>query len=235
MKLLILAGGLGTRLRPAVNDVPKALAPVFGVPFLHLQLENWTKQGFDDFYFLLHHKADQIIDFVKTSRSIKFPECKFHWCVEEEPFGTGGAIANAVREFGLEGDFLVVNADTWLGDGLRELMTSPSPAIGVVFKEQVDRYGKVIFDNDSKIITFSEKQNLEASGWINSGMYLLSSLLFKSWDGRPFSLEEEFTNWVERKIAMLAVPMETEFIDIGIPSDFQRFCNWVETGRINKL
>ena len=66
MKLLILAGGYGTRLRSVVSNVPKALAPVGSVPFLKLQLRKWLDQGVNHFVFLLHYQADQIVDFLKS-------------------------------------------------------------------------------------------------------------------------------------------------------------------------
>ena len=61
MRLLVLAGGFGTRLKTSIGDVPKALAPIGGIPFLQLQLEHWLSQGVQEFNFLLHHQADQII------------------------------------------------------------------------------------------------------------------------------------------------------------------------------
>ena len=69
MKLLVLAGGFGTRLRTAVTDVPKPLAPVGDVPFLQLQIEHWLDQGIREFTFLLHHQADQIVAFLKAQQT----------------------------------------------------------------------------------------------------------------------------------------------------------------------
>ena len=64
MRLLVLAGGFGTRLKSVVNNVPKALAPVGSVPFLQLQIEHWYAQGIREFCFLLHHQADKIFTFL---------------------------------------------------------------------------------------------------------------------------------------------------------------------------
>ncbi len=67
MNLLVLAGGFGTRLQSVVSQVPKALAPVVGVPFLHLQIEHWKSQGIRSFGFLLHHQAELIIGFLQSN------------------------------------------------------------------------------------------------------------------------------------------------------------------------
>lgn len=235
MDLLVLAGGFGTRLKTTVNDVPKALAPVCGVPFLQIQLENWVQQGLREFSFLLHHQADQIIDFVSSLTSEPFQECQFRWCIEEEPLGTGGAISHAVKELALDGDFLVINADTWLNNGAQDMMQASCPAIGVVHQQNTERYGQVIFDHQKKILSFSEKKDKGSSGWINSGLYRLSAELFKNWDGSSFSLEEEFSTWVVEQKKLNAVLLETAFIDIGAPVDYKRFCNWVESGRTDLL
>ena len=129
MKLLVLAGGFGTRLKTAVGDVPKALAPVGKIPFLEFQLENWLNQGLREFTFLLHHQADQIINFLQGQLKGKLKGCQIDWLIEPTPLDTGGSIANAVKQFNLNENFLTANADTWLGSGIQELMQSVSPAI----------------------------------------------------------------------------------------------------------
>ncbi len=231
MRLLILAGGFGTRLRTAVGDFPKALAPVAGAPFLRLQLEHWRAQGVREFSFLLHHQAEQIISFVESLQSRLLADCHADWLVEPVPMDTGGAIANAVRELGLAGDFLVTNADTWLGTGMGELMRSSSPAMAVLHLPDVGRYGQVEFDADFHVTRFAEKNATSIPGWINAGIFRLNAGLFGNWDGRPFSLERAlFVDLAEAR-RLKAVPLQTDFVDIGVPDDYHRFCRWVESGR----
>ncbi len=121
MRLLVLAGGLGTRLKTAVADVPKALAPVGGMPFLQVQIEQWVAQGLHEFTLLLHHQAEQIIAFLKAQQTGLLKNCSVNWVVEPMLMDTGGAIAYAVKELDIKDNFLMTNADTWLGGGISEL------------------------------------------------------------------------------------------------------------------
>lgn len=235
MMLLILAGGFGTRLRTTVGDLPKALAPIGGVPFLRLQLEHWRNQGVKEFSFLLHHQADQIISFLQSQQSGLLKNCYVDWLIEPVPMDTGGAVANAVRELNLEGHFLVTNADTWLGTGMIELMRDTSPSMAVVNLADVSRYGQVQFDQDFHVTRFAEKSGISTPGWINAGIFHLDADLFEHWDGRPFSLERELFVELVQTRRLKAVPLKTDFLDIGVPVDYSRFCGWIEGGRKTPL
>ena len=231
MKLLVLAGGFGTRLKTAVGDVPKGLAPVGKIPFLEFQLENWLNQGLREFTFLLHHQADHTINFLQAQMKGKLKGCQVDWLIEPKPLDTGGAIAHAVKQLNLNEHFLTANADTWLGGGIQELVQSVSPAIAVVNLSDVSRYGQVHFDQINCVTEFAEKTNQISAGWINAGLCYLSADLFNDWNGEPFSLERHLFTKLVKKRNLTAVPLQTEFIDIGIPADYYRFCSWVEGGR----
>ena len=99
-RLVILAGGFGTRLSPIINDVPKPLAPINGKPFLYYILEKWIENGITEIIFLLHHRAEQIITFVNSEKEFGvLANCDIRFIVENKPLGTGGSIANAVMKF----------------------------------------------------------------------------------------------------------------------------------------
>ena len=235
MRLLVLAGGFGTRLKTTIADVPKALAPIGEVPFLYLQLENWLMQGLREFTFLLHHQADQIIDFLQAQQVGQLKDVQINWLIEPIPLDTGGAISHAVKMLDLNDDFLITNADTWLGGGIREVMESPSPAIAVINLANVSRYGQVHFNNDQRLSAFKEKNDQLTSGWINAGLCHLNAGLFKNWDGKPFSLERDLFPTLVQDQCLAAVPLQTDFIDIGVPADYLRFCQWVAAGRKDSL
>lgn len=235
MKLLVLAGGFGTRIKTVIGDFPKALAPIGDLPFLQLQIENWTSQGLREFIFLLHHQADQIIEFLKLQKNTLLKGCQIDWLVEPIPLSTGGALANAVKALDLKDDFLMTNADTWLGGGISEIIESTSPTMAVVHLADVSRYGQVHFDQEQRVTAFVEKDGQCTSGWINAGLCLLNPELLKNWDGQPFSLEREsFAKLVQKRI-LTALPIKTDFIDIGVPADYYRFCHWVAAGRRDPL
>jgi D-glycero-alpha-D-manno-heptose 1-phosphate guanylyltransferase len=231
LPLLVLAGGFGTRIQSALGGLPKALAPVFGKPFLSLQIECWLSQGIDSFVFLLHHQADVIIEFLKSEEKKLLKDCMVQYVVEPKSMGTGGAIAYGIKQLALEGDFLLTNSDTWLGFGIDEMSKAPSPAILVVKVENIGRYGEVVFNNRRLVTTFVEKRNNTNVGWINAGISRMNVSFFKSWDGKPFSLEHVTYPQLAAKQVLKVVTVNTEFIDIGIPKDYARFCRWIESGK----
>ena len=229
MKLMVLAGGFGTRLKSVVSDVPKALAPIGDKSFLHLQLEHWRRQGLQDFVFLLHHQANLIINFINSEKNGLLKDCKAQWVVEPIPMDTGGALAYAITQLKITGDFLVTNADTWLGSGIKEVWQTTAPAMAVIKVANADRYGCVEFDKNNEITAFHEKSSNNVAGWINAGLGHFHSDLFTQWDQNPFSLEKEkYPEWV-RTSALKAVPLDCDFIDIGIPDDYYRLNSWIKS------
>lgn len=235
MKLLVLAGGFGTRLKTVISDVPKALAPIGDIPFLQLQLEHWLAQGLREFTFLLHHQADLIIAFLQAHLAGLLKDCQVDWIIEPVPMDTGGTIAHAVKTLQLKDAFLMTNADTWLGAGIFDLMQSAAPAMAVVNLPDVSRYGQVHFDHAQRVSAFAEKNHQRVAGWINAGLCHLNAELFKNWDGEPFSLERDLFSTLVQNRRLTAVLLQTDFIDIGVPADYYRFCRWVATGRQNPL
>ena len=85
---IILAGGLGTRLRSAVPDLPKCMAPVNGKPFIGYVIDNLQKQGVNKFILSLGYMSDAIISYINTD----YPSLNVQFAIEKEPLGTGGAI-----------------------------------------------------------------------------------------------------------------------------------------------
>jgi len=224
--LLILAGGFGTRLKSAVADVPKVLAPIGNLPFLHMQLENWLSLGLKSFIFSLHHESEQIIAFLKKEEKGLLKGCNVKWVVEPEPLNTGGAIAYVLKNVGLKGDFFLTNGDTWLGDGFSAFCDKKSPSMGIFYLKNSSRYGRVLVDDHNFVTSFTEKSPGNNPGWINAGVSLLNSHLFENWDGLPFSLETDLFPELVKKRVLKSVALETQFIDIGIPEDYKRFCDW---------
>lgn len=229
--LLVLAGGFGTRLRGAVNHVPKPLAPVAGRPFLVLLIEQWVRQGVTDFVFLLHFES-KLIEAILLDilRDKPFGHLNIDVIVEDQPLGTGGSVFNAINTLNIKESFLVVNADTWLSGGLREINDSAPNTVGAVMVSNCSRYGALAV-NDGVITRFLEKEKSNKSGLINAGLYHLSPSIFLGLSGRAsFSLETEVFPGVIRKDALFALEINTDFIDIGIPEDYFKFCRWIELG-----
>lgn len=236
LPLMVLAGGFGTRLQSVIHGLPKPLAPVGGKPFLSLQIERWISQGVRSFIFLLHHQADLIIEFLKNQQNDLLRDCQVQYVVEPTPMGTGGAIAYALEKLVIKGDFLVTNADTWLESGIQQMMGADSPAVLTVYTDDVGRYGEILFNNQMQILAFTEKKNEDAnSGWINAGLYRMNTPLFAGRNLKKFSLEEIVFPELVKSNGLLAVPVSAKFIDIGIPEDYDKFCQWIESGKISGL
>lgn len=229
--LVVLSGGFGTRLRSVVPDRPKPLARIGHRPFLAFLLERWREQGVCNFIFALHYQADFIIAYLQQEQSSGLlKDCHVKWVVEPEPLGTGGAVAYAVQQCGVAGSFLVANADTWLERGISEVALTGPPALALIQVPNAARFGTVEVNPDGIVQNFAEKRETTEAGWINAGLYHLHSDFFLDWNGKPFSLEQVFFPELVAKGLLRAVPLDMQFIDIGIPEDYKRFCDWAEGG-----
>jgi len=226
--LFVLAGGFGSRLRSVVSDVPKPLAPVHEQPFLYFQVKNWTNQGIRSFVFLLYNQSDKIIDFIESEKNGLFKSCEVNYLVEPQPMGTGGAITFAIQQLKFQGAFLMTNADTWLGSGMNAIANSESQTIAVVNVNKCGRFGSVQI-NEGYINLFKEKAADSGAGWINAGLSKFDANIFDNWDGKPFSLEEVILPFLFAKGKLKALKLDTVFIDIGVPTDYQLFCEWANT------
>jgi D-glycero-alpha-D-manno-heptose 1-phosphate guanylyltransferase len=234
--ILVLAGGFGSRLKSLVSDVPKPLAPVCGKPFLIYLLENLYSLGARDFVFLLHYEADAIKETIaEVITSSNLDGVKITSLVEDIPLGTGGSIMNAVKVLNITESFMVINADTWLGSGLKQLSLSSPNSIAAVNVEDCSRYGALVVI-DGKIQRFLEKKSSCCSGLINAGLYHLSPDLFNQMLGDiSFSLEADIFPSVVDRGMLSAIEINADFIDIGVPEDYLRFCRWIESGKENEL
>jgi D-glycero-alpha-D-manno-heptose 1-phosphate guanylyltransferase len=233
--LLVLAGGFGTRLLSAVGEVPKPLAPVANRPFLHYLVESWLSQGVTSLVFLLHHKAKSIEDFLQSLKARGLlKNCVVQTLTEPDPLGTGGAVNYAVNQLGISGSFLVANADTWIGSGSRQVGMEGSPAMAILQSPTTERYGGVRV-KDGMVAAFQEKSGIHGPGLINAGLYHLPAELFRQRSAGAFSLERDVFPELVSEGRLKAVELQTEFIDIGIPEDYFRFCRWIESEKKGSL
>lgn len=232
----MLAGGFGSRLKSVVSDVPKPLAPVCGRPFIIHLIENLIYQGAREMVILLHYQSDLIQAVVSEYIEREYKHSVIVTFLEEEmPLGTGGSISNAVRCLNISDSFLVINSDTWLGNGLNDINMSSPNSIAAIEVADCSRYGSIITEG-KEIKRFVEKGNVSGGGLINAGLYHLNIDLFSNFfDVRYFSLESDvFPLAVENGI-LKVTEINTDFIDIGIPEDYFRFCNWIHTDKKNVL
>lgn len=219
---IILAGGLGTRLRSVVSDLPKCMAPVAGQPFLFYVINHLRLQGIEEFIFSLGYKHELIESYLKD----QFSTMKYQCIVEDEPLGTGGAI-RAACEKASTNQVLVVNGDTLFSINVETVEAAhqqSKAACTVALKPmlQFDRYGVVELEPGSRIKSFREKQYYE-TGLINGGTYILdvANLLEKNLP-QKFSFEKDYLERLYKDGIVYGVIQDEYFIDIGIPEDYAK-------------
>ena len=212
-----------------VANVPKPLAPVSNQPFIIYLIEHWIDQGIEDFVFLLHYEAAQIDATLKElSLEKKYSNISFRTIFEEKALGTGGAILHAIDRLMIKDSFFVANADTWLGSGIIALSRELPCVLVAVKVPNCERYGALQID-ESIVTKFEEKSTSIGQGYVSSGLYHLSPAVFDGFDvAAAFSLEKSIFPKLVADKKLRAIKVDDSFIDIGIPNDYLRFCNWIK-------
>ena len=219
---IILAGGLGTRLRSVVSELPKCMAPVAGHPFLKYVIDELLQQGITHFIFSVGYKREAIIDFMQQN----YQHLNILFVVENEPLGTGGAIKLAAG-LSKEKNVIVVNGDTMFKVDLKKLSDShfqqqADCTLSLKPMKQFERYGVVEINDQNRITSFKEKQYYDA-GLINGGVYALNIISFSK-ENLPeiFSFEKEYLEQFYNERKFCGCVTDGYFIDIGIPEDYER-------------
>ena len=223
--VVILSGGLGTRLRPSIKDKPKGLVPVNGRPFLDILVDNLLLFGFHRFVFCVGYLGKQIIRHFGTRN-----DCQIVFSEEDSRLGTGGAIKKAERK--IESDiFLVLNGDSICEvnyDAFFEFHINRNSLISMVLTiaEKSNDYGSVIIDSTSRISSFNEKDDKNGSYLINAGIYFMrKEILGYMHKEKAFSLEYDFFPQVVKKYPCYGFSVSSKLWDIGTPTRYKEMCN----------
>ncbi len=232
---LILAGGLGTRLQSAVPDVPKALAPVEGRPFLAYLLDRLAAASLRRIILLTGYGAEQI----ETALGRSYGPLRLEYSREERPLGTGGAVRRALDR--LDGrTLLLLNGDSFCEVDLARffaLHRRRRADLSMVVAKVADasRYGSVRRDVSNRITGYLEKTASAGPGWINAGMYLIERALLKEMPvDQPMSLERD---WLPRWLAchrVIGFPTTGAFLDIGTPEAYASAAAFFQARRAGK-
>ena len=223
MEAIILAGGLGTRLRSVVADVPKCMAPINNIPFISFIITYLQNEGVEKFIFSLGYKSEIVINFLDE----KFTPLNKKYSIETEPLGTGGAIKKAC-EHATDNEVIVVNADTIFNVNLSTLLyfhkeNKASCTLALKELQNFDRYGIVELNTNHSIFKFKEKQFCRL-GNINGGVYILNVTNFLSKKlPTKFSFEKDYLEKYVIENRFYGSTFENYFIDIGIPQDYKKF------------
>ncbi len=164
MQAVILAGGIGTRLKPITDYVPKPLIPINNIPIIERQIMQLKKFGIKDIIICTGYKTDQIQNYLEHMKNFGI---KIKLLVEKAPLGTGGAIKNAAKKIHGK-SFLVLNGDIISTIDIRKLYSHPN---SIALVELRTKFGTVDSDGE-KITKFREKKHV-SNVWMSAGIYHL--------------------------------------------------------------
>ena len=221
---IILAGGLGTRLRSVVSDVPKPMAPVAGKPFLEHLMSYWRARGMDRFVLSVGYLKERIIDHFGDS----FDGAEVEYSIEDVPLGTGGGLLLAMERMMPDAPFLLLNGDTFFDvDPEALLACHRRHGAGVTFSlfraPEPDRFGGVKIDGIGRIIEFRAGKATQGQ-LANGGVYVIDpptiTARFRA-DGIARSFESDMLPALAADGVRLAgLECVGRFVDIGVPSDY---------------
>jgi D-glycero-alpha-D-manno-heptose 1-phosphate guanylyltransferase len=222
LNVLILAGGLGTRLRSVVRDVPKPMAPVAGRPFIEHQLRFLASTGFKSVVIALGYRGDVIKQHFKKD----FMGIQIDYSSEATPLGTGGAIVNAVKAKRLDGNLVVLNGDTFFPISIESMMldhikNSADVTLAIFRDKSFGRYSGLCLDDKMKVL----RSDADTSEYKSAGIYIFSHNivgLLRSKELKKISFEEDIGPKLISNYNVYGYAESAPFIDIGIPEDFDK-------------
>lgn len=224
MKAIILAGGIGTRLRPLSCTRPKLLFPILNKPLLDSTLERLAQTCVDGVILAVKYMAEVFMQ--------RYGESKYginiSYSIEKKPMRTGGAIKYAEELIGHKEPFLVLNGDIFTTIDYTALLkkhkeTNAVATIALYKVEDPSRYGTVKLTENNQVTQFIEKAPREKapSNLINAGVYVLSPEIFKYIpSGRPVSIEHEVFPKLAKEGKLFGHEFKEIWIDIGKPADY---------------
>lgn len=220
---IILAGGLGTRLKHILQETPKPMAPVNGKPFLSYLIDYLHDWGISRIILSVGYKYQDIHSYFTEKQG----DIDLIYSVEDEPQGTGGGILKALDHL-IGDDGLVLNGDSMFRinmDLFEVFHRSKNSLLSIAlrYQEETGRYGRVEMDDRQRITGFVEKGEGTSGGWINGGIYLVNKTFFlENSQAERFSLEMDFLPRCIHSQRLYGYMAEGYFIDIGTPESYRR-------------
>ena len=222
---IVLAGGLGTRLRSAVPELPKPMAPVAGRPFLEHQLDFWIAQGIRRFVLAVGYRHESIVGHFGTV----YRGAQIAYSVETVPAGTGGALALALAHVPAGEPVLVLNGDTYFEVDLTALQAFARErdadwCLALFRADEPGRYMGLSVEADGRIVAMRADDRTPGR-LANGGVYLVHPRALRDAASivPPASLENDlFPAWLGAGRRFRGLAFGGAFIDIGVPDDWRR-------------
>jgi NDP-sugar pyrophosphorylase family protein len=219
MQIVVLCGGLGTRLRPLTEKVPKVMIPFFGKPFLEYVRRVFSAQGFRDFVLLVGYKGEQIEKYYGKTMVYSYDG--------KIPLGTGGALKKA-QPLLVADEFVLVNGDTYLDmdyhDLIQEFHKSKKLAMMVVYKKRKKRNDVLV--KNGLILRYDKKTRKKVNAvWV--GIIIMKKDILKlSPKKKSFSLECEIFPKLIKKKQLAAYLTKNKFYPIGRKEQIREFYDY---------
>ncbi len=233
MSVVIMAGGLGTRIRDKVKDVPKPMIPFAGKPFLYYKLMQLKQAGFRHIILTIGFMGDKIQAYFKDGRTFGL---RVQYSMEEEPLGTGGGLKKVAHL--ISGPFFMLNADTFYElnwqDMANAYKTTGAPHMMMLTDPlNPGQEGTVKQDSGGYIVEFEEKSRLYEGKRINGGVYILDPSIFEMLPPGKSSIEKDMFPRLARLHTLKGYYYKGYFIDIGTPRFYDQFEQDIARGHIN--
>lgn len=217
LPVVILSGGLATRMYPYTKTVPKALLSVNGRPFVDYQLSLLAKKGIQKVIFCVGYLAEQLMEYVGNGQRYGL---KVDWSIDgPQLLGTGGAIRHALPLLGKQ--FMVLYGDSYLDieytSVVEAFCKSSTPALMTIYKNDNKYDTSNVQFCDGQIINYNKRDRTELMNYIDYGLGCFNSNIFLKWEDTIFDLEEVYTFLVKHQ-KLSGYEVTQRFYEIGSPS-----------------
>jgi mannose-1-phosphate guanylyltransferase/phosphomannomutase len=226
VKAVIIAGGLGTRLRPLTYNTPKPIVPVANVPFVVHQIEHLVTHGVTEIILNLHYLSNEIKKILNDGKQWGI---KINYSIEEHPLGTAGAVKNAEQFFD-KGPMIVFNGDILTDINISKLVSyhqekNARVTLALTEVEDPTSFGLVLTDKDGRVNKFIEKPNwgMVTAKTINAGIYVIDPKIFKEVPkGQEYSFERQlYPSLLAKGERVYGYLSGAYWIDIGNPEKYK--------------
>ncbi len=235
-KIIIVAGGLATRMKPITEEIPKCLVDVNGKPLIHIQLDFLKSKGYTEFIFCVAHLADKVKEYFKNGKdfglSVQYVQ------ETDELMGTAGSVKLAESLIGDDEDFIVYYGDNLTNmdfDSFLEFHKEKNAIATICMRPLSEGYKSssvITLDDNKKITVFLEKPPIEKierykdeKRYINSGIYAFKKEIFAHIpkDTKYDFAKQLFTKLVEQGAPFFGYPTDEFFRELGRVEKYEKF------------